>query len=99
MRATLCRPARAGADLTSALCAAFVFEPSELSFEAGTLVRLSMTNPSKAEHYFSALAFSSKVYSVLVEVNGVEVKGPVGELSLPPGASLEWTFIPIRSGE
>ena len=58
-----------------------------------------MTNPSKAEHYFSALAFASKVYSVLVEVNGVEVKGPVGELALPPGASLEWTFIPIRSGE
>ena len=77
---------------------AFVFVPSELSFEAGTLVRLKMTNPSKVEHYFSALSFSSKVYSIVVEVNGVEVKGPVGELALEPGAALDWVFVPMRSG-
>lgn len=77
---------------------AFVFVPSELSFEAGTLVKLKMVNPSKVEHYFSAPQFASKVFSVLVEVNGVEVKGPVGELALAPGAQLEWTFVPMRKG-
>lgn len=71
---------------------AFVFSPAEVTFEAGRLTNLVLKNPSAAEHYFSAPEFSAKVYSVLVSVNGVEVKGPVTELALEPGAELSWVF-------
>lgn len=42
---------------------------------------------------------AGKVFSVLVEVNGVEVKGPVTELALAPGAELSWLFVPIKPGK
>jgi|APGre2960657444_1045066.scaffolds.fasta_scaffold00369_9 hypothetical protein len=31
----------------------FAFYPSELSFEQGVVYKLSLSNPSKVEHYFS----------------------------------------------
>jgi uncharacterized cupredoxin-like copper-binding protein len=78
---------------------AFVFEAAEMSFEAGQLYTLTLSNPSKVEHYFSAPTFASKVYTVNVESNGAEVKGGIPlELALEPGASLEWTFLPVRPG-
>ena len=77
---------------------AFAFVPSELSFEQGRLYKLTLTNPSAVEHYFSAAAFASKVFTVLVLVGGVEVKGAVTELALEPGGSLTWIFVPMKPG-
>jgi uncharacterized cupredoxin-like copper-binding protein len=110
---------------------AFVFIPTELTFEQGRVYKLTLTNPSKVEHYFTCVAccvacapaaaagssracnaafaelrrirrrardFASKVFTILVEAGGVEVKGAVTEVALEPGASLTWVFVPMRPG-
>ena len=77
---------------------ALAFSPAELSFEQGRVYKLTLSNPSNVEHYFSAPTFASKVFTVLVEVGGVEVKGAVTEVALEPGASLTWIFVPMRPG-
>lgn len=48
--------------------------------------------------FASAREFASKVYTILVEVAGTEVKGAVTEVALEPGASLTWVFVPMRPG-
>ena len=42
--------------------------------------------------------FASKVFTILVETAGVEVKGAVTEVALEPGSSLTWIFVPMRPG-
>ena len=42
--------------------------------------------------------FASKVFTILVEAGGLEVKGAVTEVALEPGASLTWVFVPMRPG-
>ena len=44
-----------------------------------SLTKLRLVNPSKANHYFTALEFADKVFTVLVLVGNpeVEVKGKV----------------------
>ena len=44
----------------------FVFEPSTIQLSAGRLTKLKFTNPSNVTHYFTALEFADKVYTVLV---------------------------------
>jgi len=61
---------------------ALAYIPSELSFEQGQVTKLTLTNPSQVEHYFSAREFASKVFTIAVESKGVEVKGAVTEVRL-----------------
>ena len=77
---------------------ALVFVPSELSFAQGRVTKLTLTNPSNVEHYFSAPTFAAKVFTIAVEVGGAEVKGAVTEVALEPGASLVWVFVPLKPG-
>lgn len=42
----------------------FVFEPAELSFQQGVVSRLTLTNPSAAEHYFTARDFARRELEV-----------------------------------
>lgn len=60
-----------------------------------SLTKLHLVNPSKANHYFTALEFADKVYTVLVLVGDpeVEVKGKVqvgGRLSLQGERGKVW---------
>jgi len=77
-----------------------VFEPSTLELVAGQIYKLHMTNPSEATHYFTALEFADKIYTILVLAGdpAVEVKGKVQEVALKKGASATWIFIPIKPG-
>jgi uncharacterized cupredoxin-like copper-binding protein len=84
--------------LGSATDPAFAFYPNELSFEQGRVYKLHLSNPSSVEHYFSAPTFAAKVFTILVEVAGTEVKGAVTEMALEPGQSLTWIFVPMRAG-
>ncbi|KAI8468866.1 MAG: hypothetical protein J3K34DRAFT_515013 [Monoraphidium minutum] len=81
------------------------FSPATLSFTAGRVYKLHMTNPSQLTHYFTALEFASKArrpgartYTILVLANGVEVKGAVSEVALKKGAEATWVFVPIKPG-
>jgi uncharacterized cupredoxin-like copper-binding protein len=75
-----------------------VFAPKELSFRNGSLYRLRLSNPSQLKHYFSAKDFADAVWTRKLDVAGVEIKGQIRELELKPGASVEWQFIPLKSG-
>lgn len=67
-----------------------VFVPNELSFEQGRVYKLHLKNVSQVEHYFTALGFASKVFTIIVEVDGTEVKGAVTEVALEGGKELTW---------
>ncbi|WP_457489783.1 plastocyanin/azurin family copper-binding protein [Thermostichus sp. MS-CIW-41] len=75
-----------------------VFAPKELSFRNGSLYRLCLSNPSQLKHYFSAKDFADAVWTRKLDVAGVEIKGQIRELELKLGASVEWQFIPLKSG-
>ena len=78
--------------------AALVFEPDQLTFEAGKRYKLLLDNPSPTKHYFTAKDFSDVIWTQKVEAGNVEVKGAIHELELKPGAEAEWVFIPQKPG-
>lgn len=77
---------------------ALVFEPDQLTFEAGKRYKLVLENPSPTKHYFTAKDFSDIIWTQKVEAGNVEVKGAIHELELKPGAEAEWVFIPQKPG-
>jgi uncharacterized cupredoxin-like copper-binding protein len=81
------------------------FIPDTITLETGKLYRLVLTNPSPRAHYFSSSALAQAVYTRKVQVNGgdgrplAEVKGTVREIEVHPGATAEWWFVPVKTGE
>lgn len=77
---------------------ALIFEPSQLTFEAGKRYKLLLDNPSPTKHYFTAKDFADVIWTQKVEAGNVEVKGAVHELELKPAAEAEWLFVPQKPG-
>ncbi|ESA38401.1 copper-binding protein [Leptolyngbya sp. Heron Island J] len=77
---------------------ALVFEPDNLTFEAGKRYKLLLDNPSPVKHYFTAKDFADVIWTQKVEAGNVEVKGAIHELELKPGAEAEWVFVPQKPG-
>mmetsp|Transcript_18885 Transcript_18885/g.34147 ORF Transcript_18885/g.34147 Transcript_18885/m.34147 type:complete len:227 (+) Transcript_18885:66-746(+) len=77
------------------------FVPDQLNLVQGCYFELALSNPSELEHNFVALEFSKAVYTVVVLAGSppAEIKGPVTELELKPGASLGWFLVPVKSGD
>ena len=75
-----------------------VFEPSQLTFEAGERYKLLLDNPSAQKHYFTAKDFADSIWSQKVEAGSVEVKGAIDELELKSGAEAEWVFVAMKPG-
>ncbi len=75
-----------------------VFDPDTIIFRSGTLYTLKLVNPSPLKHYFTAKDFADAIWTKKVEVGGAEIKGYINNVELKSGSSLEWTFLPIRSG-
>jgi uncharacterized cupredoxin-like copper-binding protein len=74
------------------------FVPNRLDFVAGKRYKLILTNPSQQKHYFTAKDFADILWTQKVEAGDVEIKGAIHELELKPGATADWTFIPIKPG-
>jgi uncharacterized cupredoxin-like copper-binding protein len=80
------------------------FTPDALSFETGTLYALRLHNAGKNPYYFGSQGLADAVYSRKVVVLGpdgsilAEVYGPVRRMELKPGATVEWWFLPVRTG-
>lgn len=80
------------------------FEPDALTLETGRLYILRLDNPSPHSYYFGSQGLADAVYSrkvVALAADGrvlSEVYGPVRRVELKPGASLEWWFLPVRTG-
>mmetsp|Transcript_66078 Transcript_66078/g.158041 ORF Transcript_66078/g.158041 Transcript_66078/m.158041 type:complete len:226 (-) Transcript_66078:55-732(-) len=77
------------------------FVPDQLELMQGCYFELALANPSELEHNFVALEFAKAVYTVVVLAGSppAEIKGPVTELELKPGASLGWFLVPVKAGE
>ncbi|KXZ46152.1 hypothetical protein GPECTOR_46g221 [Gonium pectorale] len=78
-----------------------VFTPSTLEFTQGRITKLKLSNPSEQTHYFTALEFATKIYTIqlLAGEPAVEVKGAISELELKGGASATWVFVPMKPGK
>tara|TARA_B100000989_G_C19509812_1_gene458396 strand:- start:557 stop:1027 length:471 start_codon:yes stop_codon:yes gene_type:complete len=79
------------------------FEPSTLTFKTGNLYNLKIKNVSDSKHYFSSVRFANSIFTrkiqlVLNENKIAEIKGLISEIEIFPNHSLEWWFVPIKTG-
>ena len=81
------------------------FFPDSISLETGKLYRLVLLNPSAEKHYFSSAGMSEAVFTGKVQVNGsdgkpiAEVKGAIREIEVYPKGTVEWWFVPVKTGK
>lgn len=80
------------------------YDPSILKFETGKLYKLKLTNVSDSKHYFSSNQFANSIFTRKIQVikNGnkiAEIKGQINEVEIFPKNTLEWWFVPIKTGE
>ena len=83
-----------------------VFTPNQLNFETGTLTILTIQNNSEKSYYFGSNGFADSVYTRKLVVLAAdkkqplaEIYGPVRRIELYPGQTLEWWFVPVRTGK
>lgn len=74
------------------------FVPNQLEFKSGKRYKVVLHNPSAQKHYFTAKDFADSIWTQKVEAGNVEIKGAIHDLELKPGATAEWVFIPVKSG-
>ncbi len=79
------------------------FSPNVLSFQTGRLYKLEIKNVSDSKHYFSSSKFSKSIFTRKIQINKndkkiAEVKGNIFEIEVFPNNTVEWWFIPIKTG-
>lgn len=81
------------------------FSPSTLQFETGTLTVLNIHNKGEKSYYFGSNGLADSVYTRKVVVLGsasetplAEIYGPVRRVEVYPGQTVQWWFVPIRTG-
>ena len=79
------------------------YEPSLLKFETGKLYKLKLKNLSDSKHYFTSKKFADSIFTRKIQVNKdfekiAEIKGKISEIEIFPNNTLEWWFVPIKTG-
>ena len=79
------------------------YDPSELIFFTGKLYKLILKNVSDSKHYFGSNLFTKSIFTRKVQLTRnskkvVEIKGIINEVEIWPNESLEWWFVPIKTG-
>ena len=79
------------------------YEPSILRFETGKLYKLKLNNLSDSKHYFTSKGFADSIFTRKIQVNKdqkkkAEIKGNILEVEIFPDNSLEWWFVPSKTG-
>ena len=82
----------------------YYFEPSELKFKTGKLYNLQITNVSDYKHYFTSIKFSKSIFTRKIQLSikkkkVAEIKGIISEVEVFPSHTLEWWFVPIKTGK
>ena len=80
------------------------YDPSVIKLKTGKLYKLNLTNISDSKHYFSSTNFSKSIFTRKVQLTKsnkkiAEIKGVINEVEIFPNNTLEWWFIPIKTGE
>ena len=79
------------------------YEPSLLKFETGKLYKLKLKNLSDSKHYFTSKDFADSIFTRKIQVNKdlekiAEIKGNIYEVEIFPNNTLEWWFVPVKTG-
>ena len=79
------------------------FEPSVIKFETGKLYKLKIKNISDSKHYFTSASFANSIFTRKVQVlkdkkKAAEIKGYIQEVEVFPKNTVEWWFIPLKTG-
>ena len=80
------------------------FIPANLEFETGKLYKLVLHNASVTKHYFSSEGLSRSVFTRKAQVLGpdgktiAEIKGTIREIEVYPNGTVEWWFVPVKTG-
>ena len=79
------------------------YEPSILKFDTGKLYKLKLKNLSDSKHYFTSKEFADSIFTRKIQVNKnkekiAEIKGDILEVEIFPNNTLEWWFVPIKTG-
>lgn len=79
------------------------FEPNSLTLYTGNLYVLSIQNISDSKHYFTSTNFSKSIFTRKIQIKNrkkklFEIKGNISEVEIFPGQSLEWWFVPVKTG-
>ena len=79
------------------------YEPSILKFETGQLYKLKLKNLSDSKHYFTSKEFADSIFTRKIQVNKdlekiAEIKGNISEVEIFPNNTLEWWFVPVKTG-
>ena len=79
------------------------YEPSLIKFETGKLYMLKLKNLSDSKHYFTSKEFAESIFTRKIQVNKdlekiAEIKGNIHEVEIFPNNTLEWWFVPIKTG-
>ena len=79
------------------------YEPAILKFETGKLYKLKLKNLSDSKHYFTSKNFADSIFTRKIQVNKdsekiAEIKGSILEVEIFPNNTLEWWFVPIKTG-
>ena len=83
---------------------AHYYEPSEFTFKTGNLYILKIKNVSDSKHYFSSTSFANSIFTRKIQLikndkKIAEIKGIIKEIEVFPNNSLEWWFVPIKTGQ
>ena len=79
------------------------YEPSILKFQTGKLYKLKLKNLSDSKHYFTSNEFADSIFTRKIQISKnlekiAEIKGNISEVEIFPNNTLEWWFVPIKTG-
>lgn len=80
------------------------FSPDSLALETGKLYALRLQNTGDKPYYFGSQSLADAVYTrkvVALDATGrtvAEVYGPIRRIEIAAGHTVEWWFLPVRTG-
>jgi plastocyanin len=80
------------------------FTPDSLTLEAGKLYALLLENAGTQPYYFGSSGLADAVYTRKVVAKDAagkvvaEIYGPVRRIEISVGHTVEWWFLPVRTG-
>ena len=79
------------------------YEPNELVFFTGKLYKLIIKNVSDSKHYFSSDLFAKSIFTRKIQLTKntkkvAEIKGIINKVEVWPNETLEWWFVPVKTG-
>lgn len=85
--------------------AGMYFNPKHMEFETGQAYKMVMTNVDEIKHEVALGELYEKIFTRKLEITDAdgglvaEIKGPIYEIEIGPGKTVEWFFVPVQTIE